>query len=1092
MKRFLAYSFFQVLILCLVTVAQTYGQSGDRILITGKIIDSKDKSAIIGATVIEQDRDKRTISGITTDIDGNFALRITNPANRLVISYLGYATQTLNIGTRRQFANIQLVSTAQQLTDVVIVGSKLSDNGTGLNIDRRDQTTTTVTISAKDIENLQATSIDQAIQGRLPGIDIVSNSGDPGAGMSIKIRGASTLNGDSNPLIVLDGVPYETSVPPNFNFAVADQNEYADLLSIAPTDIKDISILKDAAATAVWGSRAANGVLVINTKRGTKAAPTITYTFKGSLQQQPGMIPLLTGDQYSTFIPEMVMNVNGYPLNTSSVRELAYNPYDVYYYNNYGQNTNWVEALSRTGSTFDNTLAITGGGEKAFYYASVAYNDQIGTTIGTGFKRLTTRLNLDYNVSEKLRFTTNISYTHSSRDMNYSTAKSDGSGRDNVRAIAAIRAPNTSIFEYNDLGVLTPNYLSPASNIQGQYPNAFNPVAMAYEAVNNRLEDRVRPQFNLRYRISEAFTASQDVVFDITNGKHNQFVPQIATGRPFTESTVNRANSSDYDSYNVTTKTDFIYTPQLNDKHSFTGLISLQSYDTRGISQGQSLTNTASTALQDPSVLGFVTGISSGSDQTRSVAGLINGQYKYLDRYIINVALRGDGHSRFGKDNRYGIFPAVSARYRLSGEPFMQKYSSWLDDFSFRGSYGVSGRAPRYDYMFYGRYASAPATYLGLSGLYPSTMQLNNLKWESLHGVDGGFTMVLFKNRLNVDLGFYRNLTKDLFSYDLALPSTSGYSNVDLNVGELENKGMELSIFSTPYKSKNWLVNFNFNISNNINTVKSISPFFNTQAGNVTQNSQYLSLLQVNNPLGSFYGYKFKGVYSDAASTRARDANGNVILSPDGTPVQMRFNYPQTDYVFEAGDAMYEDINHDGNINYQDVVYLGNSYPKFTGGFGPSVTFKGRLTLQAFFNYRLGGDVVNRTEMLTTNMFGYNNQSSAVLRRWRREGDVTDMPRALFNRGFNWLGSDRYVEDSSFLRLSSMTVNYTFDKALAKRLKAKNLGFYVTAQNLLTFTRYTGQDPEVSVRGNDMFAIAEDNSTTPPLKMLTFGLNASF
>jgi hypothetical protein len=323
------------------------------------------------------------------------------------------------------------------------------------------------------------------------------------------------------------------------------------------------------------------------------------------------------------------------------------------------------------------------------------------------------------------------------------------------------------------------------------------------------------------------------------------------------------------------------------------------------------------------------------------------------------------------------------------------------------------------------------------------------------------------------------------------LASYNGFTSVQLNAGELDNEGFELNIMSTPYKSKKLSVDFNFNIANNINALRSISPYYATQSGDVTQNGQYLQVLQLNNPLGSFYGYKFQGVYSNADATIARDANGNKIVSPDGTPVQMRFNYPQTDYLFQPGDAKYEDVNHDGNINYQDVVYLGNGSPKFVGGFGPTITFKGNFSLAAFFNYRLGGQIINLTKMNTTNEYSYNNQSTAVLHRWRQPGDVTDVPRALYAAGYNWLGSDRYVESGTFMRFQSLTFKYIFDKSVASRIKAKSLSVYFTGQNLMTFTNYTGQDPEVP-QGSGIYQLVQDQSTTPPSIMYTLGLSASF
>lgn len=1086
MRRFFTPVFYTVIVMCVLSVVHAYAQTAEKILIQGRVIGSKDKLPVIGATVSEQDQDKRTIIGTATDIDGKFALRISDVNHKLVFSIIGYKTITLPIGGRRAF-NINMDETTNDLQEVSVVAQAQVSNGTGLNIDRRDATTSTVTLNAKDVEDLAATSIDQAIEGRLPGVDVVSNSGDPGAGMSIKIRGTTSINGVSNPLVVVDGVPYNTSVPSNFNFATADNQQYADLLAIAPSDIATISILKDAAATAVWGSKAANGVLLLTTKRGKRGAPSIAYTFQGTLSKQPSGIPMLTGDEYSSFIPEEVMNVTGAPLNTSSAQEFAYDPYDPYFYYNYGQNTDWIKAITQTGHMYNNNLSISGGGEKASYFASVGYTDQTGTTIGTGLTRLNTRLNLDYNVSDKIHFTTFFSYSHSNTLSDYGPSG-------DVRSKAFIKMPNASIYEYDQYGVMTPNYFSPATNIQGQYPNIYNPVALALAASDHTLGDRITPHFQLRYTISPAVNLTSDITFDINNSRDGAFLPQIASGRPFTETNVNRASTSDFDTYAVTTKTNLIFSPNLGDKSSFQGLVQISTEDDRTTQQGATVANTASSYIMDPSAPARTANsdlqIYSKLNQERAVSALLNGQYKYLDRYIINLGLRADGNSNFGPGERYGYFPSVSTRYRLSGEPFMKQFSDWLDDLSLRYSYGHSGNAPGNPYTFYSNYSSTSTNYLGTAGLVPTNLQLNNLRWETLISNDAGVNFIMFKNRLNIDFDVYRTRIHDLLT-TINLASYNGFTSVQLNAGELDNEGFELNIMSTPYKSKKLSVDFNFNIANNINALRSISPYYATQSGDVTQNGQYLQVLQLNNPLGSFYGYKFQGVYSNADATIARDANGNKIVSPDGTPVQMRFNYPQTDYLFQPGDAKYEDVNHDGNINYQDVVYLGNGSPKFVGGFGPTITFKGNFSLAAFFNYRLGGQIINLTKMNTTNEYSYNNQSTAVLHRWRQPGDVTDVPRALYAAGYNWLGSDRYVESGTFMRFQSLTFKYIFDKSVASRIKAKSLSVYFTGQNLMTFTNYTGQDPEVP-QGSGIYQLVQDQSTTPPSIMYTLGLSASF
>jgi TonB-linked SusC/RagA family outer membrane protein len=1072
-----------------------------QITVRGKIIDKKDKSPIQHVSVTEQDADNRVLKGVTTDIDGNFAFKITSVKNKLSFSYIGYKTDIQDIKDRRVF-NITMEQGSEQLNEVIVLSNVKSSNGL-LSVNERDLTTASSKIDAKSLEEMQSASIDQALQGRLSGVDITATSGDPGAGMSIRIRGTSSINAGTNPLIVVDGMPYETDIPSDFNFGTADEQGYAALLNVAPSDIKDINVLKDAAATAMWGSRAANGVLIINTKRGSIGKPVVTYTFTGSVSKPPNPFPLLNGNQYSQLIPEEYMNKTGTPLNTLTVKEFAYDPSDLYYYKNYSNNTDWLGAISQTGTTQNHNLSLTGGGQKAKYFVSMGYYSQSGTTIGTNLTRANVRVNLDYTVSERIRFRTDIAFTNSDNPKSYtpgatvSGLTSSAAASYNLRNVALNKMPNMSIYEYNDQGVLTGNYFSPASNIQGYYPTTYNPVAMAKMATNRVKGNRVTPHFNLQYDIiPHVLVATGDVQFDINNTKSNTFLPQIATGRPSTETVSNMGYDGDLDVFNVQTKVNLLFNPKMPEKHAFTSVLSIQTSDTKSVSYQAQTSNTASSLLQDASsasrTIGTGLGVAAGNTQTRTVGALINGQYGYKDRYIINVGLRGDGSSRFGPGQRYGLFPSVSTRWRLSDESFL-KPVKFINDLSIRASYGGSGNAPTTDYTFYNMYSTYGYTYAGLSGVYPSTMQLNHLKWEVVHGANLGFNLIMLERRVNADLEIYKNRTTDLLYKNLTIPGYTGYGAVPImNVGTMDNQGWEFNIMTTPVKSKDWTVDFNFNISHNENIIRSISPYFPNKSGDATTNGSYITLLQVNNPFGSIYGYKYKGVYKDASATVATDAKGSQIVGPNGDAVQMLFNYPTTSYMFQPGDARYEDINHDGNINYQDVVYLGNSNPKYSGGFGPTITFKRNLKISAFFNFRTGYQIVNGTDMTMTKMYAYNNQSTAVLRRWRNPGDVTDIPRALWNSGYNWLGSDRYVQDASFLRFRTVTVRYNFSNEFAKKLKIRSFSTYVTAENLYTFTRYRGQDPEVSTNSSDPFKVITDNSTTPPSLTLTLGISASF
>ncbi|UKT65203.1 SusC/RagA family TonB-linked outer membrane protein [Pedobacter mucosus] len=1058
------------------------------VTVRGKVIDKKDKLGVIGASVIEVDQNKRTVTGVSTDINGNYAIRVSKTTNQIVVSFIGYKTfQAGVIGTRTQI-DVSLEGNPNELNEVTLTAKRMVNNGTGLNIAERNSTIASATVSAKALEELAVSSIDQALAGRLSGVDFGTTSGDPGAGMSIRIRGTSSINGNAQPLIVLDGMPYETEIPSDFNFGTADDQGYAQLLNIAPSDIKDITVLKDAASTAVWGSRAANGVLLINTKRGEKGRPIIAYNFKGTMATQPNPIPFLTGDQYSMLIPEAVMNATGLPLdflgNNGQNKAFQYDPSDAYYYYNYSNNTDWSKLITRTGYTQDHNISMSGGGEKARYYASVGYLNQTGTTLGTDLTRITTKINLDYIVSSKMRFKTDLTYTHVYNNLNYSNT---------LRGIAFNKMPNMSDYEYDEYGNKTSVYFSPLSNIQGQYSKTYNPLAMANEGSSTLSGERITPKFNLQYDISSVLFSTVDVQFDINNTKSKTFLPQIATGQPSTETTVNRASDADGDSYNMQSKINLIYRPKLSNKHNLQSLLSFQTNDTQSASYSVTTSNTASSEFQDPSNPSVTNGaglsLNSSQSQSRSVGVLLQTQYEFLDRYIINMNGRVDGNSKFSPDNRFGFFPGISTRWRISGEPFMKNFT-FIDDLSLRMSYGASGKAPSDNYGYFNNYTPFGWSYANKQAVYPSNIELAQLKWETVIGKNIGINIWLFDSRVKIDAEIYQNTTKNMFYNDLRIAATSGYSAIDMNIGTMNNDGWEIGISTTPIKTKKWVVNFDFNIARNINSIQTVSEFYPRESSiGLPAQGSYKSFLLEGNPFGSYYGFKYKGVYTDKDATIAVDAKGNTIVGPNGQTIYMRYNYPTIDYVFQPGDAIYEDINFDGNIDEADMVYLGNSVPKFTGGFGPSILFNGNLKVQAFFSYRYGFDIVNTAKISSTNMYGVNNQSTAVLRRWRNPGDVTDMPRALYGVGYNWLGSDRYVEDASFVRLSSVTVRYNLSQLLMKRINMKSASVYVTGQNLYTWTKYTGQDPDHSSTGSsNPFSYAQDGSLTPPSKTFTLGL----
>ncbi len=1094
---------FQLVLImfCIINTTNIEAQA-QSLTVRGKVIDKVDRQPIPGASVVEIDKDRRTVTAVVTDIEGNFAIKVSNPNNQISISFIGYKVYNSGSLNNRSTLNVALESSVREL-EAVTVRARADVSISDLPISERSSTRAVSSISAAKLEELPVTSIDQALQGRLSGVDFGASSGDPGAGMSIRIRGTSSISGSAQPLIVLDGMPYETEVPDDFNFGTADDQGYAQLLNIAPSDILEIAVLKDAASTAMWGGKAANGVLIITTKRGRVGKPSINYNYKGTLAYQPDPIPMLNGNQYSMLIPEAVMNATGMPLdflgNSGQNKAFQYDPLDAYYYYNYSNNTNWIDLITQTGVTHDQNVSISGGGEKARYYASVGYLDQEGTTIGTDLKRITTKVNLDYNVSSKLRFRTDLTYTHVNNRLNYSGS---------IRNVAFNKMPNMSPYEYDAYGNITGVYFSPESNIQGYYrglnssgeiQGTVNPLAMANEGYSFLQGERITPRFNLTYQLlpQQKLFFTGDVVFDINNNKTQTFLPQIATGRPSTETTVNRASDADGDSYSIQTKLNLVYQPIKNDRHSLQNLLSFQTADVRNTSYNAITANTASSNLRDPSNISIYYGsgleLKSTNSQSRTMGLVWQTQYEFLDRYILSVNARLDGNSKYGPDNRFGVFPGISGRWRVSGESFMQRFESFLDDFSIRLSYGATPNAPGDNYSFYSTYTPFSYSYLENAAIGRSKMSLSQLKWETIVGKNLGFNLWMFNDRFKLDAEIYQNTTKDMYYKDIVIPNINGYSKVNMNLGTMNNDGWEIGLNAFPIKNKEWTWSLDFNISRNTNSIQSISEFYPRESVvGLPGLGNYKSYLIEGNPFGSYYGFRYKGIYKTDEETIAKDADGNTIIGPNGQEIRMRYNYPVVDYVFQEGDVIYDDINHDGNIDEKDMVYLGNGLPKFSGGFGSELGYK-EFRLRLFFSYRYDYDIVNQAQITTTNMYGVNNQSTAVLRRWRNPGDETDMPRALYGDGYNWLGSDRYIEDASFIRLSSVSLNYRFNQKMLQRLNIKQASLNLTGYNLYTWTNYTGQNPDVSIVGkNSPFAYPKDSALTPISRSYTLGLTIGF
>jgi hypothetical protein len=416
------------------------------------------------------------------------------------------------------------------------------------------------------------------------------------------------------------------------------------------------------------------------------------------------------------------------------------------------------------------------------------------------------------------------------------------------------------------------------------------------------------------------------------------------------------------------------------------------------------------------------------------------------------------------------------------------KKLTFINDLKLRYSYGVNGNQPSNSYGYFNLYSTGEE-YMDMPVVIPTNLQLDHFRWEKNSQINYGLDLVALKNYIELHFDVYSQKSKDLIWENLSLPATSGFSNTTRNWGSMDNKGWELMLITDVLKREKFNVDLNFNIAHNENKITEIPENFDFEFGSEANNGQYARRAQEGHPIGTFYGFEYLGVYPRDADAVAHDAQGGVIYDMSGNPLYMRYGNADG-YRFRGGDAIYSDINHDGLINELDIVRLGDSNPKFLGGFGSKITWN-NLVVTLFFHYRLGQDIVNMTKMNNENMYSRNNQSVSVLNRWRRQGDITDIPRALYNQGYNWLGSDRFVENGSFVRFKSASISYSF-KDIANKIRLNDLKLHFMVYNLYTWTGYTGCDPEVPMLSNDPFFIGEDNADTPPPISYIFSLNIKF
>ena len=1106
------------------TAAMAQGQR-----VSGTVTDAM--GGVMGANVVERDANNRIVAATVTDFNGNFSMTIKNPKNKLVVSYVGAQTYTTVIGARTSF-KIKLQN-ATSLKEVTVKG-KTRYRGGGLSIPKNEVSVATQTMNMSDVEGLAFTSADEALQGKIAGLDIVANSGNLGSGTTMRLRGVTSINGSAEPLIVVDGNIWDVPGTSDIDFSTATEETYSSLLSVNPSDIESIDVLKDAAATAVWGSRGANGVISIKTRRGSRGKIRVNYSFNLQSTWQPKGYNLLSGDDYTMLMKEELYNPSQSATATTNINELNYNQ-SWAEFNNWNDNTDWAKEVKQTGWSQSHNIEMTGGGEKASFRVSVGYDHQTGTIIKQVLDRFTTRLVLDYWVSDRIKFSTTFPLTYTNNKKNY-----DG----NILSRALQMAPNMSVYREDANGNDTDEYyimLPEGNSTQSGYSSkelkdvrgVGNPVAIANLAWNTEKTYRINPEFKIDYNLlgTDDDHTRLDymglVYMDIYSKSNPTYWPgELSTDSWTSNSNYNRSTLDDYNSLAFTTRHRLTLTPHFKNEDLYLTMMG-QWEMTTGSGYGQVVkAYKLPNGVTSPTVQGDITDMSTNNGEWRSMSVLFNSHFSYKSRYSIGFTVRGDGTTKFGSNNKWGFFPAVSGRWNISDEPWMKWSRKVISMLSFRPSWGISGNQPSDEYLQYSKYATNGTYGPGTNNL-PATavdgMQLTDLKWEKTNSYNIGGNLGLFDDMIEADFNYYYKKTSDLLNKSVSISSQTGFSSLAWkNIGTMENKGWELNLDAKRFiKKGKFSMDANFNISQNFNKIleldQSVLDGINDEWTSDSR-GKYFKRVQPGNALGSIFGLRYKGVYqysydwllnlqkqkrwtngelinyintdflpSGKTAPVALDANNHVIVAADGTPLRQTYNYNNgsATYTFDGGDAIYEDVNHDGQINSLDMVYLGNSNPKFSGGFG--FTFRyAEWSLRTNFVFRTGFKIVNSARMGLEKMYDTTNQSSAVNWRWRKNGDVTEMPRALYNTGYNWLGSDRYVEDGSFLRFSYVSLSYDCPKRILKKWGLNRLRFDLNAQNILVWSHYSGTDPEHTSGG---WNFATDNSQTPRSKSITLRVN---
>jgi TonB-linked SusC/RagA family outer membrane protein len=1001
----------------------------------GKVVDATTKQPIPGVVV----RIKGTTHAVATNADGefNFVTGQKFPYT-LLISFVGYNKAELTANGSP--VTVELKPAINQLTDVVVVGY-----GT----QKKSDVTGAISSIPKENLNQVSSSVDNLLRGAAPGVQVTQSSGQPGASASIRIRGGNSITGGNEPLYVIDGFPvYNDNA--NVSTGAGSGAAVNALSTINPSDIESIEVLKDASATAIYGSRGANGVIIITTKKGRRGTDDVSYQTYFGQQRISKTLPLLDASQWASLHNDVLVSAGQAPSFTAD--QIA----------SLGKGSDWQSAAFRKAPVQNHELTFSGGDEKSRYAVSGNYFNQDGILLNTNFKRYSVRVNYDRDISSNFRVGINTTSSYSTS----SGAASNTSG-------TSLSSPNIITNIISTSPVVAIKDQSGNYNLNNPYASIpSNPILDLLDIINQTKINRTLGNFFGEYTLLPGLKAKISIGADLINTKQNYYAPSTSANGYATLGYASVGNASVNTWLNENTLT---YDKTFNNKH-FINL--LAGYTTQS-SSGEAVTAGSKNFVNDITTYNSLQSGSQTLTPTSSAYSwtlnsfLARINYSYLHKYNVTVSGRADGSSRFGAGNKWGYFPSAGVSWNAIQEDFIKKIKP-ISNLKIRFSAGLTGNQE------IGQYQSlatlSPVTYdfnsALVTGFAANRLSNPNLKWEKTTQYDGGFDLGLLDNRINLVFDAYYKKTNNLL-LSIPIPLSTGYSTSLQNIGSVQNKGIELGINTENISNDafTWKTSLVYSLNRNkvLSLGESQTFFFPTVPGTTLGVLQPV-IIKDGLPLGTFWGYKTAGIFQSAAEI----ANSATLDTKANT---------------KPGDRKYVDVNNDGAITSADKVNLGSSQPKFTGSLTNTFSYH-HIDLVVFLQGSYGNKIYNalRQQLEITNLS--SNAWGDVANRWTTTNPSNDVTRATNSPVAQM--SDRYIENGSYLRVKNVVLGYTFNGGVLTKIRAKQLRLYVSAQNLITWTKYTGYDPEVNSFEQNNTAQGIDYGAYPNYKTFLVGLNVTF